>query len=56
MANGVFVQLTAKDTYGFDDLSKPGSPLDKLGIQHGDMVRLHATQRTSSSELTIALE
>jgi len=49
MATGVSVQLTVKDKDGFDDLSRQGSPLDKLGIQHGDMVRLQTTQHASSN-------
>ena len=34
-------QLTALDKSGFEDLSRPGTPLVKLGIQHGDVVRTH---------------
>ncbi|CAL8463810.1 g3344 [Coccomyxa elongata] len=33
--------LTSVDKAGFEDLSRPGAPLEKLGIQHGDMVYMH---------------
>ncbi|KAK9919102.1 hypothetical protein WJX75_009428 [Coccomyxa subellipsoidea] len=33
--------LTALDKSGFEDLTRPGTALEKLGIQHGDMVFMH---------------